>query len=70
MKYQRRIVPPTLGPPQAPTRSKLEELDRMWTGIVPRPRSSVRTAFPPARSDDEILAIVDEFTHELCGGFY
>ena len=69
MKYRRRILPPTLGRPQAPTMSKLKEYDDLWTAIGPKPRQPKAT-FPPARSDAEISAIVDEFIDQLCGGYY
>jgi hypothetical protein len=77
MEYQRRIVPPRLDerPRRRSVVPSMSELDDAWDDLEStRPRTAMPKSklalFPPARSDAEIEAIVDEFTAELTGTYY
>ena len=70
MEYNRRIEPPLLEGAR-PRGSSLRELDDEWDDIEPTSRRAMSwlALFPPARTDAEIEAIVDEFTEALCGAY-
>ena len=76
MEYQRRIVPPRLDerPRRRSVVPSMSELDDAWDELESTRRTAMPKSklalFPPARSDAEIEAIVDEFTAELTGAYY
>ncbi len=76
MEVQRRIVPPRLDDRsrRRSVQPSISELDDAWEDIDPTRRTAMPkpklALFPPARSDAEIEAIVDEVTAELCGAYY
>jgi hypothetical protein len=74
MQYNRRIVPPSLTAARRPSTEppNLRVFDEDWEDIetTRRVARAKLALFPPARSDAEIEAIVDEFAAELCGPYY